>query len=561
MDALHDPTVEEIVVMSSAQIGKTEILLNVIGYHVHQDPSPILMILPTLELAESFSKDRLAPMVRDTPALRGLIADPRSRDSGNTLLHKRFPGGHITLAGANSPASLASRPIRIVLCDEVDRYPVSAGPEGDPVSLARKRAATFWNRKIVLVSTPTIKGASRIEQAWEESDKRRFMLPCPHCGHYQPLVWAHLRWDKDGQGRIGNVRYVCQACDEDIQETEKNRMLQSGRWEATAEFRGVAGFHLNELYSPWRRWEEVVRDFLKAKRSTETLKTWVNTSLGEPWEEQGETVDEGSLFARREQYPAEVPAGALVLTAGVDIQDDRIEMEVVGWGPGEESWGIDYRVLWGDPGQQEIWTMLSDALQQTYEHESGDRLHIAAACIDSGGHHTQHVYEFCRGRQARRIFAVKGLAGAGRPIVSAPMRRRSGRNRRPVELFQVGVDEAKGLIYSRLRLKERGPGYCHFPMRPEYDEEYFAQLTAEKVVTRFHRGFARREWVKTRPRNEALDCRVYALAALYILNPSWDALERRAAERKDGAQSPPAQEPARPRIRRRRAGWVTSWRR
>lgn len=533
MDEVNNASTHEIIWMSSAQVGKTEVLLNITGYYIEYDPSPMLQLQPTLQMAEAFSKDRIAPMLRDTPALKGKVKDARARDSGNTLLHKTFPGGHLTMAGANSPASLASRPIRIFLADEVDRYPVSAGTEGDPINLGAKRTTTFWNRKKIYTSTPTIKGESRIEMAYESSDKRRYHVPCPHCDEKSPLKWAQLMWDKDDDGYHlpETVRYVCEHCGGEWHDHQKiAQMKKGGEWIAENKFKGIAGFHLNELYSPWVKWSEVVTSFIAAKHDTELLKTWTNTSLGETWEvDSGDTVDSSLLFARREEYTAPVPARALVLTMGVDVQDDRLELEVCGWNR-SESWNIDYRVLHGDPAQHQVWDELDEILDATYLHESGIMLHIAATCIDSGGHHTQMVYNYCNKRKARRVFAVKGVGGAGRPIVSAPMAKQSGRDKRKVELYTVGVDDAKATIYSYLRQTEVGNGYCHFPVNR--DHEYFEQLTAEKCVTKFKKGFPYREWIKTRPRNEALDNRVYNLAAKTILNPLWSALEKRV-EAKD----------------------------
>lgn len=529
MDAFSDPSVHTVVVMSSAQVGKTEIVNNVVGYHVDQDPAPILLIQPTLDMAEAWSKDRLAPMVRDTPALRGRIADPRSRDSGNTLLHKKFAGGHITIAGANSPSSLASRPIRIFLGDEVDRYPVSAGTEGDPVSLGRKRTATFWNRKVGLFSTPTIKGASRIEMAWEESDQRRYYVPCPHCGEHQTLKFrGGIHWD---EGKPETAYYVCEHCGAVITEADKPRMLRRGKWVMEKpDVRGIAGFHINELYSPWRRWSEVVADFLSAKRSPETLKTWVNTSLGETWEDAAEKADPDTLMARRENYgPDSLPGDVLLLTAGVDVQGDRLELEIVGWRSGHEdeppeSWGVEYRVLYGDPAQPEVWRQLDELLKSTYAVEDGRRLRIRAACVDSGGHHTAQVYAFCQPRIGRRIFAIKGAAG-NKPIwpKKAGLSRKHGG-----QVWSIGVDAAKDAIYARLRIATPGPGYLHIPA--DYDEAWAKMLTAEKVRTRYSRGHPVREWIKPEgARNEALDCRVYAMAALHSLGRiNWAALALQA---------------------------------
>ncbi len=507
MDALSDPLVETVVLMTSSQIGKTEVLNNAVGYYIDQDPAPILVVQPTLEMGMAWSKDRLAPMLRDTPALRGKVSDIRTRDSENTILHKRYKGGHITISGANSPASLASRPIRVVLCDEVDRYPQSAGAEGDPVNLAFKRSTTFWNRKKVLVSSPTVKGISRIEMAYEESDKRRYYVPCPHCGHYQPLMWGQVHWPRNEAHR---AEYECSGCHAAITDADKIKILKEGEWRAEKEFRGTAGFHLNELYSPWTTFSSIAQGFLEAKKSPETLRTFINTSLAECWEEGGEVIDDNSLFSRRERYGPVVPMDAAILTAGIDCQDDRLECEIVAWGEAEESWSMEYKVFHGDPARPDVWNDLDAFLGQTWEHESGVHLRVACACIDTGGHHTSDAYAFVKPRQARRIYAVKGSSIAGSPLVSRPSVNNTGQ----VKLFMIGVDTAKSSVYARMKIEEPGPGYMHFPFH--YDEEYFAQLTAEKIVTRFRHGHPYREWVKTRPRNDALDCRVYAMAALAI---------------------------------------------
>jgi phage terminase large subunit GpA-like protein len=512
-DAVSDPTVERVVVMSSAQVGKTVTLENVVGFHIHQDPAPILVLMPTLEMAQAFSKDRLATMLRDSPCLRGKVKDPRARDSGNTMLHKTFDGGHITLTGANSPANLASRPIRIVLCDEIDRYPASAGSEGDPVNLAVKRSATFWNRKIVLTSTPTIKGLSRIEHAFEHSDQRHYWVPCPDCGEYQVLAWSGVHWD---EGKPETARYCCEHCGSLIEERHKARMLQSGEWRAGASFSGTAGFHLNELYSPWRRWSDVATDFLQAKHGgTEMLKTWVNTSLGEPWEDQGDAVEATGLMARVENYTVD-DLEPLAVTAGVDVQKDRLEVSVFAWGAGEECWLLEHAQLPGDTARPEVWQELHEVL---VEHEPN------AVAVDSGFNASQ-VYAFCERR--RFAFAIKGASGFDRPLVEDDRKRaRRLRNRRkiggsPVQI--IGVDQGKVIIHSRLRIMQPGHGYIHFA-RDEVDDEYFAQLAAEKLVVKHRMGRATQEWVQQRPRNEALDCAVYALAALRL----WGGLDRAAA--------------------------------
>jgi len=524
MDAVSDASIEQVVFIKSAQVGATEIIGNVVGYYIDQDPAPILVIQPTLEMGQAWSKDRLAPMVRDTPALRGKIRDPRTRDSGNTQLHKTFPGGRLTIAGANSPAGLASRPIRVLLCDEVDRFPVSAGTEGDPVSLAKKRTAAFWNRKIVLASTPTIKGKSRIEMAWEGSDQRRYFVPCPHCKVKQTLKWVQIRWGKNGKRHLPETTvYECERCGKSITDADKPEMLAAGEWRAGNRDSKVAGFHINEMYSPWTQFSEIVEAFLEAKKTPETLKTWVNTTLGESWQEAGDSVDEDPLYARREVYGPEVPSGACLLTCGVDVQDDRLECEVVAWGPGEESWGIQYDVFHGDPGKEELWKRLDDHLNKTWLHESGVTLRITAAGIDTGGHYTEQTYRFVKPRQGRGVFALKGRGGAGLPLVSGFSKNNKGK----VKLFSIGVDGAKETLYfSRLNAAEPGPGYCHFPT--SYNQEYFHQLTGEQKVQVESKGRMAHRWEpKTSHRRvEALDCRVYATAALGIANPDLELLAK-----------------------------------
>jgi phage terminase large subunit GpA-like protein len=541
MDAVSDPNIENVVLMTGAQIGKTELINNVVGYHIHQDPAPMLVVQPTLEMAQTWSKDRLAPAIRDTPALSDKIKDPRSRDSGNTTLHKVFAGGHVTACGANSPSSLASRPCRIILCDEVDRYPISAGTEGDPVGLAKRRSATFWNRKIILVSTPTEKGASRIEQAYEESDKRKYYVPCPDCGEKQVMRWENVQWEPD---QPHTAEYMCEHCGSLWSDAKRFRAIRYGEWIATAEGDGkTAGFHLSGLYSPWTPMEDTVRDFLAAKRDPMRLKTWVNTFLGETWEEQGERLDEYDLYDRREDWGDELPDDVLLLTAGVDVQDDRLEYEIVAWGRGEESWSVKYEAMYGDPSTAELWMRLDTALQQTFTHPTAGEMVIRSACIDSGGHYTQQVYNYARQRAGRRIFAIKGVGGEGKPIVGRPTKNNIGK----INLFPVGTDTAKELVYSRLKMTEPGEGYCHFPL--DRNEEYFRMLTAEKKVTKYFKGRPRREWVKVRTRNEALDCRVYALAALSILNLNLEAVYKQAQNRVSSPEKVPS--PRRPMVPRR----------
>ena len=534
MDVCADPSVQEVVVMSCSQVGKTETLLNTIGYYIAYEPAPILMVQPTLEMARSWSQDRLSTMVRDTPIITHKVADAKSRDAGNTTLHKTFEGGHITACGANSPASLASRPIKIVMCDEVDRYPSTAGSEGDPVLLAKRRSATFWDSKLIMTSTPTVSGASRIERAYENSDQRKFYVPCIHCKYSHIFEWKNVIFDKE---YLHNAHLVCPKCKGKIDNADRIRSIAKGVWKASEKFTGIAGFHLSGLYSPWISLEEAAKEFLSAKKMPETLRVFVNTYLGESWEDEGERIDDLGLFKRKEEYT--VPDEVVLITAGVDIQDDRIEMEVVGWGLDEESWSLDYLRIYGDPSAPNIWNELDTHLSKTYND-----MRIISCCIDSG-HHTNQVYKFCKPRLARRIFAIKGQAGDAKTIVG----RSSRNNIMRCPLFPVGVDTAKELIYSRLNIQNAGAGYCHFPMK--YDEEYFKQLTAEKIVTKYRRGFKRREWVLTRSRNEALDCRVYALASLTVLNADLKMLAKQKAQTKKN--------PSRLRDRNKKGNFVSSW--
>lgn len=516
MDACSDPNIKQVVIMSGAQLGKSEVLLNIIGYHIEHDPSPILLMQPTVDMAQSFSKDRITSgLLATTPSLRGKVKDPRARDSGNTTLHKTFPGGALSLVGANSPASLASRPIRIVLCDEVDRYPVSAGEEGDPVALATKRSMTFWNRKIVLVSTPTDKGASRIESAYHETDMRQYHIPCPHCDHMQTLRWAQVQWhEKDA----ATAAYYCEECGAAWTDVQRHKAISNGKWVASAPFNGIAGFHISSLYSPWVSIPDAVDEFLKSRRDPMRLKTWINTFLGETWEEQGESIDEMDLMDRRENWGEQLPDDVLLLTAGVDVQDDRLEVEIVGWGRGEESWSIAYEAMYGDPSSAELWNRLDVMLQQKFDHPTKGEMVIRSICVDSGGHYTQQVYNYARLRAGRRVFAIKGIGGSGKPIVGRPSKNNIGK----INLFPVGTDTAKEVVYARLKISDEGEGYCHFPSNR--GEEYFRMLTAEKKVTRYYKGRPRTEWAKIRTRNEALDCRVYATAALSILNLNLEAV-------------------------------------
>lgn len=552
MDACSDPTINEVVVMAGAQLGKTETLLNVIGYHIQHQPCPILYLMPTVEMAQSFSKDRLsAGLLRSTPVLQDKVRDPRSRDSGNTTQHKVFPGGAISLTGSNAPSTLSSRPVRLVCCDEIDRYPPSSGTEGDPISLAKKRSATYWNRKLILTSTPTNKGASRIELAYEQSDQRQYHVPCKHCEEYQVLKWANVKWQKD---QPETAAYCCEHCGALWNESDRLWAVRNGQWIARNPTKGVAGFHISALYSPWATLRELVQDFLRVHKNPEQLRVFVNTTLAETYEEAGETVDAYNLGLRREAMPA-VPDDVLLIVKGADVQDARIEVSTVGIGKDDELWVLDHQTFYGDPSTPQLWQAVESDLFKTYTTETGREMRARATCVDSGGHFTNSVYQFCKRHYGNRVFAIKGRGGEGVPMAGRP----SKNNVAKCPLFPVGVDTIKQLIFSRAQITEEGPGYMHFA--DSLDDEYFRQLTAEKLVTKYHKGFQRRSFEKIRPRNEALDCLVYALAAYAIVNVNVNTLAARLASNTEDEKKveQPTHQP-RPFIGRPRSGFVNSWR-
>lgn len=534
MDACCDPEITDVTMMFSSQVGKSEILNNVLGYHIDQDPCPVMMVFPTKEIGQAYSKDRLDPMIRDTKVLTAKVAGTGSKKKDNTVMHKAFMGGHVTISGANSPASLSSRPIRIVICDEVDRFPYSAGDEGDPEQLAFKRTQTFYNKKRIDTSTPVIKGLSRIESRYKAGDMQMYFVPCHKCGYCQTLKWAQVKF-KNTQGERVDPYYQCEnkECGAKWNEAQKRKNVaraedvEGGGWIATNEdgAEGHASFTIWEIYSPWSSMDEIVVAFYTAKENPLKLQTFVNTVLAESWEESGETVSANKLFNRREKYAAQLPRDVLVVIAGIDIQKGWIEGEVVGFGRGEEVWGIEHFKIVGDTEADDVWVELSERLEVTYLHASGHRLKIAATGIDSG-HHTNTVYNFCEMRSYRRVWAMKGRGGAGVPIVSPPTKKKTTRAGHPVDLYTVGTDQAKSTIYARLKLTQPGPGYCHFHM--DYTEAFFDGLTAEKALKVYTKGFPSIVWRKPAGvANEPLDIRVYQYAALTTLNPVWSALEKR----------------------------------
>jgi phage terminase large subunit GpA-like protein len=565
MDEVSNPMVEDIVCMWSSQVGKSEVEYNAAGYFIDQDPSPILFVLPILDMAEATSKDRLTPMFRDSPCFHNKIKDARARDSGNTLLHKTFPGGHLTLAGANSPASLAGRPIRIFIGDEVDRWPRSAGAEGSPIRLGFKRTATFWNRKRLLVSSPTIKGDSAIEDAFDQSDQRHYYVSCPHCGEEQTLVWKdetgahHVIWDKDPQTqrhKPETARYVCgaQGCGVLIDlDAHKAEMLRKGRWIKHNPSSKIAGFYLNELYSPWRKLQETVGDYLAAKREgMESFKSWFNTTLGLPWDPQDhQDVSADGFLGQRETYGSTVPWGVGLLTASVDVQHDRLELIVIGWGRANESWVIHHEKIYGSPAFADVWERMDARLLEGYRHASGRMLFIEACAVDTGDGNVKEAYEWAKARIPRRVIPIKGQGAPAHPLI-----KKSGNKK--LKLWHIGTNAAKDTLSARLRLKEIGPGYMHFPNTsiPERygvdwcDLDFFKQLTTSEHVVRDRKGRGR-HWEKIRPdsRNEVLDLSVYAWAIFAWLNLKPAEMDKRLAHLEEPFEAPPEDLPeAHPRF-------------
>ncbi len=609
--AVTDPRVRTVTAMAPTQEFKSELLLNAAGYFAHQDPSPILFIQPTDKLAESFSKDRLQPMLEVSPALAEISPDPKSRSSDSTLTRKAFStGAVIDLVGANSPTDLASRPKRIVLADEVDKYPPSAGNEGDPLALGEERQSTFWNAKSIRACSPTRRGFSRIGREYEMSDQRRLHVRCPHCEDAQVMTWDRVRWDKDEHGNHlpETAGYCCRSCGVVWSEEERREAVQAVVTEPDFGYRQTKPFHCcgadhkplewkgdehwtptgeakcpecgreaiptdhygvnaSKLYSMTQSLAKTVAKFLRSKDDPSLLQVFTNTQLAELWEEGGVSIDADSLLSRREAYGEDnMPKGVLVLTCAVDTQDNRLELEIIGWGAGRESWGIKHEVLHGDPAQAKVWNALEARLLRTYHREDGKPMRIEACCIDSGGHHTEKVYEFTTPRWGRRVYAIKGDGGPAKPIW--PKRASRSRTRQP--LFIVGTNAASDQVYSDLRVKKPGAGYCHFAA--DYDAPFFQQLLAERRISRKINGQMVRAYeCPKNVRNEAHDLRRYNHAALKALpwrlpgaqepvEPQGDeeAEATEATTAASAASPPPVAAVSKPRRRRKGRGFNNS---
>lgn len=544
MEALSPTSpVEEVVLQKGTQLGGTEVAYNLLGYCVDYAPCPIMLVMPTVETAKRISKQRLDPMIELMPSLCSKIADRRSRDSGNTILQKDFPGGTLIITGSNSAVGLRSMPAKILVFDEVDGFPVDVDGEGSPVKLAERRCSNFMNSKRYKVSSPTIKGRSAIEASRLDprATQETYHVPCPHCSCMQPITWAQIRWDKkklpDGKVLVLKAWFECAECREAIEEKHKTWMLANGTWEASNPNADGSrrSFHISGLYSPlgWLSWKECVEEWFDAQGDPKKLKVFVNTILGETWEEdEGEGIEIDGIAGVGEDYDGvhrHLPTGALVITMFVDVQKDRLEGEVMGWGEGEESWGMDYFISMGDPnvvdGADSPWNAVRERLERKWSNGKFGPLQVACTGVDAGAF-TAAVYDFVRPLLARRVYATKGSSTPGQPLIKRG-RARTG----AVTLVMVGTEGAKDLVVSRLKIEDAGPGFCHFPSN--YPVEYFEQLTSEHAVQSYHRGHSVRKW-KLKPgrkRNEALDLRVGNLVALRLLGDiDWASVKQHASK-------------------------------
>lgn len=568
--------------MASQIGGKTEMINNCMFYHMHWKPSQCIIMYPTIDSAEKYSKKKFTPSALATPEIERILAPARARDSGNTILVKEFVGGSIFFVGSNSTASLRQASGPVLIADEIDDPKCRENQDGDPVELLWKRGESFSKVTQIVSSTPTIKGASPIWNWFESSDQRYWFVPCVHCSEYITFTWSMMQWPK---GEPSKAVLICPKCAMEINDAQRREMYFAGEWRATAPFKGIRGFHLSGLYSPWKSkssYANMLHQFAEdctrsARKGSSAVRVWVNTFLCQTYEIESEKVEASSIAKRSENYGPEIPDGVMVIVAGIDTQGDRICIDIVGVGAGEETWGIKYQEIYGNPLLPAVWAELDKALDVKFRKADGTELRIVAAGVDTGGVPgvSGIVMDYCKARSARRIFAMKGSSRPADPIAAGPRRN----NRRKCHLWIIGTDTAKSLLMSRLKQTEAGPGYMHFPLGKEYgyDENYFSMLTAEEVRQEFKRGRATRVWVKVRPRNEALDCRVYALGALTVLQPDFRAIEKRVnrikpvtdpgktaesepEETSQEAQPEPVPKKKRKQLRLpRRGGWVWGW--
>ncbi len=580
MDAFTDPKVRRIVMVASSQVGKSEFELNCIGYIIHQDPGNILFIHPDIDNAKKFSQLRVGPLIQESRVLRSRVSRAKSRDSGNTILRKSFPGGMLIMCGSLVPDDLASTPCRYVFGDERDRWAASAGNEGDPWKLATARQITFYNSKAAEVSTPTIKNVSKIAQSFAEGTMERWCVKCPHCGEYHDIRFEDITFtkiekmvQKQRQYEVMDIFYTCPDCD--CISTEAQIKKQPAKWIAEnpdAYKRGVRSFWLNSFVSPWASWESSILEYVYAQGDSKSMQVVYNTRFGELWEDRGELEDEDSMLARREVEPyglqeggtpIELPDGVLLLTAGVDTQDNRMEYEIVGHGHFKETWGIEKGVVMGRPDDEKTWAKLDEVIfDRVFHFADGLGLRVSLTFVDQGGHFSGEVRQACHDRIDKRVFAIMGSTKHDAPYTREPREQKIMIHERYVGtcwMYEIGVDAGKQRIMDNLKVKTPGRNYCHFPKRDDYGPGYFAGLLSEKLEYDVSK---KQPWVwKKIPgheRNEALDCRNYALAAFNALPKDLDAIDRqlKAARGQRQAEAAALETAPSPRIQRKRSGSV-----
>ena len=552
--------VEEVVFMKGAQIGATEALYNIMAYYIDVAPGPILSVMPTESTSKKNTRLRFNPMVAATPRLSEKIGASKSRDASNTIHQKDFPGGAIIFGIATSAPSLRSLPIRVLLMDEIDGYPNDVAGEGSPVNLAVVRTTTFSNRKIAYTSTPTEEDTSKIAAEFENSDQRYYHVPCPHCGSFQKLVWSQIRYDETAR-RITDATYECIDCGEQIEERFKTQMFAAGEWvpeNPALLSKTRRGYHLSGLYSPhgWQSWAQLAQKYETAKRenSDEKMRVFINTALGETVKTVSVTPKPQRLYDRAGGYArGTLPQEAALLTAGVDVQQQRIEAEVVAWSDRGQSWSIDYYILHGDTTQPEVWAQLTRVLYRTWKRPDGREIGLSKMAVDSG-YNTQEVYNWCRHHSPALVMAVKGQDHTKQSTMIRASQAvdvtGSGKKIPGVGLWTIGVDLIKSEVYAKLLLElnadgEYPIGYCHFP--DGYPLDYYKMLCAERREARKDsKGYLRYSWVKTQPRNESFDCRVYARAAVHLVGVDrWTAEDWRQ-EHEQGYTPPNPTAPAPP---------------
>jgi phage terminase large subunit GpA-like protein len=555
IDCMTDETTEQVTWWKSARVGYTKCINIAVAYHIHHNPASILLAQPTEGEAFGYAEDEIEPMIRDNDVVSEVIGKTtkKGKSKREKTAKKTYPGGILELVGAHSPKNFRRRTVRVFIGDEIDGWEQQAGQEGDQIELGKKRTNDFWNRKIILGSSPGIEELSKIKPEFLKGDQRYYHLPCPYCGHFHKLEFSNFDMPRDKSGDLieNEIGFFCPSCGVKYNEDNKISMIEKGKWVAAKPFKGHASFHIWAAYSynANSSWIAIAKEWFEAQGKILKHKAFTMLILGETWEdEQGEKIEDDVLMANREDYKT-IPNEAVILTCGVDTQDDRLEGEVKAWGDGDESWGVIPFRIEGKPSQKQVWEDLDNIINSTYKRADGVQLRVSCTCIDSGGHFTNEVYKYCKKRAIKRVFAIMGSSIAGKPIISRP----TTSNKLKVKLFTVGTDTAKELIFSRLQLKEFGEGFMHF--NKNFDEEYFKMLTSEKLVITFKKGRPVTIWKPIRPRNESLDYTVYNLAALSILNPNYKKIQENIQPLKKETTQQQLKKQTRPK----KGGWANGW--